>query len=349
MAVFRGVLMSIRRFFCLLLMLTVGYGVSADISDIYSGWLDTFGSMADDNAGLSTFPTLLIPMGGRYEGMGTAYTAVVGDLGFIEANPAGSAEIQNPSIGIYHHQWYADTSLEGIAFATTVGPLGIGTGLKFFYSSFTEYDESGKRAGSGYLFEGVAILNLAVQIISLESFGLSVGISGKGVYRYVPESLALGQSAGALPIDVGAIAGFRLFDLSQLSRRNLTVGLSLKNFGQRVFALGAPLPTVFSTGLAYSPISFLLISADFNLPVSVEPDAFPAEAMYFSVGTDVTIADFLSIQAGARFKADNPRFSIGAVVGFGQVSLTTNYVIDVVSGFNPLDTLNIAATIDIGS
>lgn len=342
-------MMIIRPFFCLLLIVAVGPGASADITGAYSGWLDTFGSMSDDNSGLSTFPTLLVPMGGRYEGMGTAYTAVVGDLGFIEANPAGSAEISNTAVGFYHHQWYADTSLEGVAFATRLGPLGIGTGFKFFYSSFTEYDDSGNRASSGYLFEGVAILNLAVKVISLERFGLSIGTSAKGVYRYVPESLAVDQSAGAVPIDVGALLGLKLLDLSKISRRNFTIGLSLKNFGQRVFALGSPLPTVFSAGLAYSPLAFLLISSDFNMPISVEPDTFPAEAVYFSVGTDVTIAKFLSVQAGARFKADNPRFSIGAVVGLGQVSLTTNYVIDIVSGFNPLDTLNIAATIDIGS
>ena len=339
-------MMLFRRSFCIVALLLVSLWGFGQFEDVTSEWLDTFGSPGDENAGLTVFPTLSIPLGGRYEGMGTAYTAVIGDLGYIEANPAGSAELRGSSAGVYHHQWYADTSLEGVVFATRIGPLGLGGGVKFFHSTFTEYDDSGKRASTGYFLEGVAILNVALRIISLEKFGLSMGANAKGVYRYVPESLAPGQSAGAIPVDIGALIGMRLLDLSRQSRRNLTLGVALKNFGQKVYALGAPLPTELSAGIAYSPLPFLLLSGDIGFPFSLDQESFPAEQMYYAFGIDLAIAKFLSIRAGAKFKAKNPRFSIGAVVGIGQLNISTNYVVDLISGFSPLDTINVAATAD---
>ena len=70
---------------------SVSFLYSADISDIYYNADSFLDSLDDPNTGLTAFPTLLIPMGGRFEAMGTAFTAVADDAGYIESNPAGSA------------------------------------------------------------------------------------------------------------------------------------------------------------------------------------------------------------------------------------------------------------------
>ncbi|MEW5817424.1 MAG: UPF0164 family protein, partial [Spirochaetota bacterium] len=59
----------------------------SDFSEIYGDASESAGKL-DPDAGLTIFPLLLIPTGGKYEGMGTAFTAVADDTGFLEANPS---------------------------------------------------------------------------------------------------------------------------------------------------------------------------------------------------------------------------------------------------------------------
>jgi len=52
-----------------------GYGTIADyLNSVYG---------PDDNAGLTAFPILKIPMGGRAEGMAGAFSAVCDDISFL--------------------------------------------------------------------------------------------------------------------------------------------------------------------------------------------------------------------------------------------------------------------------
>src|SRR5579864_5409475 len=69
---------------------------------------DALKAFADPNTGLTSFPTLMVPLGGISEGMGTAYAAVSMDSGFIESNPAASSVMDNAELAFYHHNWIAD-------------------------------------------------------------------------------------------------------------------------------------------------------------------------------------------------------------------------------------------------
>ena len=71
--------------FSILIILVFGHGFPCSIGalDFSAG---TYGSLADlykvdENAGLTAYPVLRVPMGGKAEGMGTAFTAVANDLG----------------------------------------------------------------------------------------------------------------------------------------------------------------------------------------------------------------------------------------------------------------------------
>ena len=101
--------------------------------------------MEDPNTGLTAFPTLLIPMGGRFEAMGTAFTAVADDASYIESNPAGSASLTYTELSFYHNDWIADTNIESVTFTTRKHNLGIGAAGKFLYVPFTEYNTFGEK------------------------------------------------------------------------------------------------------------------------------------------------------------------------------------------------------------
>ena len=84
--------MNIRRLAVILILLAMNQLASWAVGEnLYAGWTDLLQSFADSNTGLRSFPTLLIPMGGIAEGMGTAYTAMSRDASYIEYNPAGSS------------------------------------------------------------------------------------------------------------------------------------------------------------------------------------------------------------------------------------------------------------------
>ena len=340
--------MKIRRIFILLALMTVPAWVFGDLSALYDSVFALLDGQNEQNAGLYAFPTLSIPMGGRREAMGTAYTAVAGDSGYIEANPAGSAEIANPALAFIHHQWIADTSIESVIFTTRLGLVGFGAAAKLFFAPFTSYGDGGERMGSGYYVEFTGIANASVRFISTPSFSLAAGISLKGVGRELQESVASGQSAYSMPIDAGLLMRLRLADFSQSERKNLSLGVSFSNLGQLVEELTSPLPTTLSAGLAYSPFRPLLISADIHIPVSLYQSDYPSERISYAAGLEVQIASFLALRAGARIQIDNIRASLGGEIDFGAAAIAITYNADIVGGMNPLDTMSIAATVNLG-
>ena len=66
---------------------------AVEFSDIYA-WIGNRRGAQPQNTGLTIFPTLIIPSGGEFEGMATAYTAVARDVSFLDANAAASATLR---------------------------------------------------------------------------------------------------------------------------------------------------------------------------------------------------------------------------------------------------------------
>jgi hypothetical protein len=286
--------------------------VFGDYSYTFGTWSQTFGGFSDPNTGLAMFPTLDIPPGGRYEGMGTAYTAVSNDTALLEANPAGSRDLEGAELSFFHHNWIADSAIESLALVSRIGRFGFGFGGKFFYNAFTEYDESGQRAAKGYFSETSITANGSFRIISVPKVAsLSVGANVKALFRLVPEVFAQNQSAFDVALDLGLLGRFHLLDLSGSQDTNLSVGAVIKNVGPKVYHLGYPLPLKLSFGLAYSPLRVVTVAADLNVPISFDAE-FPAEAIDFAVGLNVDVTSFLSLYGGMHFRADNPKFSLEA-------------------------------------
>ncbi|MCL2881169.1 MAG: UPF0164 family protein, partial [Treponema sp.] len=112
---------------CIIILSIAVPAGAADNSKSYGSISDYLNGIygIDNNAGLTSFPVLNIPMGGRSEGMASAFTAVCDDVSFIEHNPAGSSMLSHSEMAFFHNNWIADTKVEGAVFASRIKNLGL--------------------------------------------------------------------------------------------------------------------------------------------------------------------------------------------------------------------------------
>ena len=328
-----------------------------DYQDSYGNIADYLNDMygIDDNAGLTAFPILKIPIGGRSEGM-LAFAAASDDVSFIEFNPAGSSMLEKSELAFFHNNWIADTMIEGAAYATRFGDLGIAEGLKILYMPFTEYNIYGERVSNGYYTEGAAILNLSYNFLSGYYFGgLSVGISLKGAFRTMPDytdnfdnvigGSGLSQSAVMGMADVGLLTRFNFLKFYSAREKNMSFALVARNLGPPV--LGDPLPTEFCAALSYKPIRLLTVAFDFMYPLNLI-DVSLSEKPYFSLGLSVNVAKFLSMRTGFMYKAGSSRFAVGSAINFKRIAIDINYTLDLLSQLQPLNRISIGVRFDLG-
>ena len=324
------------------------YGDIADYLDNIYG--------LDENAGLTAFPVLNVPMGGHSEGMGTAFTAVCDDISFIEFNPAGSSMLSKSELAFFHNNWIADTMLEGIVYATRFGNLGIGAGAKWMYTPFTEYNLYGERVSNGYYSEGLVILNASYNFLSGYYFsGISAGVNLKGAFRVMPDftdsedkiiaNSGWEQSAVMGMADVGMLTRFNLFKFYSSRDKNTSVALTMRNLGPP--AIDEPLPTVACAAMSYSPLRPILFAFDFYLPVNmIDPDL--SEKPYMAFGASVNVTGFLSMHGGIMFKAGSSRLTVGSAVNLDKISIDINYTLDLVTQLQPLNRISLGVRLDLG-
>ena len=336
-----------RRILGILFLVTALYTLSAVDNNIYSKWQGIFENFYDPNTGLTVFPTLEIPLGGKYEGMGTAYTAISNDISYIESNPSGSSILDYTELAFLHHSWIADTNLEGAIYTMRINNLGIGIGGKFLYLPFTAYNDWGERTSRGNISETVGTLNISYNFFSNYYFyGIAIGTNLKVAYRNIPAIIYPNQSAFAFMADFGMLTRFNLLKFYISRTKNFSIGAVVKNIGP--FVLSEPLPSSLTFGIGYSPIRPVTMSFDFNYPFSFNSTAYPAENWNIAGGINVVITDFLSIQGGFQFKGDNPRVSLGTSVALDKVSFVSNYNLDLSGRLNPLDKFSILAKLNLG-
>jgi hypothetical protein len=338
--------MKVPKFAAVMLLCLNSITAAAAGGDLYAWWSSVWGP-PDPNAGTTIFPSLAVPLGGRLEGMGTAATAGAGDAGFLEANPAVTSLLKNTELTFSHHGWIADTSLEGVVYTVRFDDLGFGFGGRFLYVPFTSYDEWGDRDSRGTISETVATANIAYNFFRSYSFpGLAVGASIKAAYRHVPADIAYGQSILGIMTDVGMQTSFSLAKFQHWSLPNVSLGLVMKNLGITTMS-DESLPLTASAGLAYAPLRAVTLAADFNLPLRFDA-AWPWE-WDLAFGTNVAVAEFLSLQGGVHLKPGNPRMSVGADVDLGTVSVDANYNLDMSAvARNPADKFSVQARLDLG-
>jgi len=309
----------------------------------------------DDNAGLTTFPVLNIPLGGRAEGM-IAFTAISDDVSFIEFNPAGSSMLQKSELAFFHNNWIADTKIEGVAYATRIGHLGLAAGAKLLYMPFTEYNIYGERVSGGYYSEGAAILNISYNFLSGYYFsGISLGMNVKGAYRLMPNytdnfdniisDSGWSQSAAMAMADVGLLTRFNLLKFYNAREKNASFALVGRNLGPPV--MDEPLPTVFSAAVSYKPLRPLTIGFDFNYPLNLM-DVTLSELPYGALGISVNVTNFLSMRGGVLYKAGSSRVSVGSAINLNKIAIDVNYTLDLLTQLQPLNRVSLGVRFDLG-
>jgi hypothetical protein len=331
---------------------------AADPHDSYGNTSDYLNKIygIDDNAGLTAFPVLNIPMGGRSEGMASAFAAISDDVSFIEYNPAGSSTLSKSELAFFHNNWIADAKLEGVAYANRFGNLGIAAGAKWLYMPFTEYNLYGERVSNGYYSEGAAILSASYNFFSRYYFsGVSFGVSLKGAFRTMPDytgnddiiigGSGMSQSAVMGMADVGALVRFNVLKSFVSRERNASAALVVRNLGPP--SLGEPLPTVINAAVSYKPIRPLTLALDFNVPLNMADIAL-SELPYAAFGISANVTNFLSMRTGVLFKAGSSRVCVGSAITLDKVAIDVNYTLDLLTQLQPLNRISLGVRFDLG-
>jgi len=354
-----------KRFPTLLFLLLLACPLwSQGLEDWYKYLSELSG--VDKNAGLTTFMTLVIPPGGMYQAMGTAYSAVLKDSGYLEANPAGSALLKDTELSVYHNDWIGDSRIETVVFTMRQGDFGYGFGAKLLYLPFDAVNAWGQRYqnpwsqsyAKGYYSEFIGTLNASYTMLGNYYFhGITLGANLKVAQRTVPEAIAKDQSAFGVMVDVGALTKVNFLKFYPSRERNLAFSAVLKNVGAPV--QGDPLPTAFVAGMAYSPIRPLTLSADYNVPINLGSDfslthlsgsglGSNSESMWVATGMNLALTSFWAVQSGFDIKPGRPRFTAGTTVDLDKVSVNVSYTVDLVTTLAVPDRLAVEVKLDLG-
>ncbi len=316
-------------------------------ASLYQAFSNVLGP--DDFEALTTFRSLLVPMGGLAEGLGTAYTAVAKDSSYFESNPAASSALQYTELAVFHNNWIADAKIEGAVYTIRYKGLGFGVAGKWLYLPFMAYDDFGDPSGSGYYSEAMTGFNLSYNLFPGYYFnGIQVGATGKLAYRSMPridDGSTAGNSALAAMVDAGLLTRFNFLKLYSARAKNCSVGLAVKNIGPPV--LGDPLPTVATLGAAYSPIRPLVISLDLSKPIDLV-DLSRSEGLYGALGAFMQVTDFFQFEGGLLVKGGNPRISVGSSFAAESLRLNVNYTLDLTTQLTPLNRISIQAAFSLG-
>lgn len=337
--------LAIALLFAFSIFSAYAFGVSESYNDWYSSLAE--GSEDVANTGITAFPTLLIPIGGEYEAMGTAYTAVARDASFIDANPAASSEIEETELALFHNNWIADSNIEGIAYTTRHEDFGVAVGGKYIHVPFTEYDDFGVQQATARYTETVVAANLSYNFLNSFYFtGVAAGANLKFGYRRIPIGEASEDiNAAGIMADFGLLSRFDLLKFYPSRQRNFSVGTTLKNIGPNV--RGDPLPTVWTTGIAYSPIRPLLFAFDVNVPMSPF-SSLPAESPGFAVGAAATVTEFFIMRSGFLLRGGNPRISMGGSVDFEKMTVDVTYTLDMTTQLTSFDRFSVGISFPLG-
>ncbi len=324
------------------------------LPDSYLLLTQYFSPNLDPNAGLTAFRSLLIPMGGLAEGMGQAYTAVSRDSSYFESNPAASSILDQTELAVYHNNWIADTQIDGTVYTIRKGNFGFGLLGKWLRLPFEQIDSMSNEVSTGLYSEAIAGVNISYNFFQGYNFaGLCLGASLKGAYRSMPSGivdsvgspLAVGNSAGAIMVDLGSLVRFNFLKFYSSRSKNFSVGLAIKNLGPKV--IDEPLPTIISAGLAYSPIRPFVFSFDLSQPVNLV-DIAQSEALTWAIGVEGNLTNFFKLDAGFLLKRGKPRFSIGTSFMVDLIRLSVNYTLDLTTQISVLNRISVEASFSLG-
>lgn len=314
-----------------------------------------------DYEGETSFNSLLIPVYARAENLGSAYTSVSDDVGFIEFNPAASSILTFTELGIFHNQWIGDSAVDEIAWTARINNLGYAFAGKCFYVPFIQYDSLGRSVSHSYYSETFGMANISYNIAHSYTFkGIAIGATLKAGYRNMPSYVideegtkdsGFSNSAFAFMLDAGVLLRFNLAKFYSSREPNLRIGLTVNNIGVSLTNLeNTPemegLPSAVTAGVSYTFLKPMTLSAEFKLPFNFINGQLGKWSA--GLGLQYKISSAFSILGGFKLKNENPVLSIGAQTAVEGIQLNMCYSLDFASSVTPLNRISISAKIQIG-
>lgn len=359
----------LKRFFCtfttLLILSQFSALYSLSLSDISTTISTIFQDAYSDNEGLTSFRSLLIPIGGRSESLGSAYTGLSDDAAYINFNPAAACILKDTQMGVFHNAWISDSKMETLAYTTRYKNFGFGTQLSCFYVPFTEYNLLGERTAGNYYSETNISVNAAYNHIAGYDFkGLAVGSSIKAAWRSVPNFTdndtneiiprsGLSQSSLALMADLGLMLQFNFLKYFSSRDPNVRIGFTLENFGAAVTGFGTklqmddPLPTFIGAGISVKFLPIITASVDIKQPINLY-HITQSSLFSLSAGASIDFTKDFSLLAGLELKGGNPRISVGSELEINNTRFNLNYTLDLTSSVSPVNRISLSARIMLG-
>ncbi len=334
---------------------------SIDISKAYSDVSKAFEIFIQKNEGETAFRSLLIPSGGRFEGLAYAFTALSNDISFFDANPAASAVLQNTELNFLHNSWIADSKLETVGYTQRKNNIGWGSSLRCFYIPFTEYGSLGEKKSSGFYSETFLTVNFAYNFIAGYNFkGLTIGGNLKLGIRAMPPfaghdnetdsvseriKKAKQQNGYAVLGDFGILIRANLAKKFYDDEPNFYFGFIMKNFGTPI--KGELPPSYISIGIAYRPVSFFLFAVDISQNIHLKKilsSGFPSA----SLGIMFSITKYFNLVTGFGIRGGNPHISLGGEVNLENIRINANYTLDMASQTVNLNRISLGIKILLG-
>jgi hypothetical protein len=336
-------------------------------TDLSTAMTSIFSEFASDAEGTTAYRSLLIPVGGRAESMGNAFSGLCDDVSYINYNPGASSILKETQAGLFHNEWIADSKMEALSYTTRFGNFGFGVQLNCFYVPFTEYNIQGERVASNYYTETILALNASYNFLAGYDFkGFASGVSFKTAWRGVPDFTdnntneirsfsGLGQSGMAFMLDLGLVLQFNFLKYFASRDPNVRIGFAAQNIGVGFTGLGSksgfrlddPLPTIVSAGISVKFFPFLTVAADIKQPLNLL-DITNYQIFSFSIGADFSFHENFSILTGLEIKGGNPKISVGGEFEYKQMRLNVNYTLDLTSSLNPVNRISLSGKMLLG-
>ncbi|MBR5400575.1 MAG: UPF0164 family protein [Treponema sp.] len=319
------------------------------------------------NEGMTSFRSLLIPIGGRPESLGSAYTGLCDDAGYINFNAAASCLLTDTQASAFHNSWIADSKFDTVVYTTRIDNMGIGFQAGCLYLPFSEYNMFGERVNAGYYSETNIAANISYNFLAGYDFkGLAIGATIKSAFRSVPDYTdndtdaiksfsGLAQSGLGIMADIGIMMQFNFLKFFASRTPNVRIGISAQNLGVALTGLGSssgiklddPLPTFFAAGISCQFLPIITATFDIKQPVNL---LAPGDYQMFSVSAGAILAftKTFSLLVGAELKGGNPRFSVGSELQLSKSRINFNYTLDLTSSFSPVNRISLSAKVLLG-
>lgn len=285
-------------------------------------------SFGDARSGTSGFQFTKIAADARSSGMGLSNTADAMDASSLYWNPGLAGQIQSPELMLGHTEYFADISMEYMAYVHRVRAFTIGAAIQYLNSGemkeTTEFDQF----GTGRTFRTVhaAIgLTAAHEVTELFSYGLTV--------RYLTERIE------EVEVNTGSI-DFGFF--YRVGETGLRFSVGLNNFGLDGTPFGSTrrltlegeetedefedvsLPTRFILGAAYDVYETDNVKAVITGQITNPSD----NAEQLSVGGELGYMDQFFIRGGYQFGFEEvqlPSAGAGVKVPFAGRQIAADY------------------------